>query len=685
MTSSLPDGAITEPVKICADGRSNITLISFKANQSINLSEISFRILEDSGGNNHDKFGYFSLPKIVGDSVVIYYQHPTYVEEYFLFKPISIQIINIFSGKIIFEYPIRIYRIPVLFLHGLWSDATTFDNMKTAIYNTNLWPLDFLYAYDYSTRNDYSFEENRHITEYGVFNLLDNIIKQKYSAGGVAVVAHSMGGVLSRIYLQSDQYKNDLNRLITLNTPHSGSQMANLISSNISFLVYGLKRLIGRDPSFGAVNDLKVDSEGIREYLNGPSNINHNKASSHCIETNTSLIEASGWVGYILKFIKYRYLLYATDFVIDSIFNFKNHDIVVASESQIGGLFRYTSFTDQWHSSLNNSFVITRVFDLLNANTNDITVFSSQGYDPPILTYNWPVQENLMQASFSDSIKFLYPPNGANFSAGENIVVQIGLSSGINNFIIAYGNPYISINYEEYTSTTQSIPINIPLEAFGELYFALLGFDESGNVYMATLDINITTTALIDSIKITTSSNSVIKNFTNSLNVKGFFSDGIIRTITSMNELVYTSGDASKLIVSHPGIIQGISEGEMNVYATYNSLIDSSLITVLSDVPISSIFNHQNNVSDNEYILYQNYPNPFNPATVIKFSVANREMITLKVYNLIGQEITTLVKSELEPGTYTAAFDASKLSSGVYFYQLTGNSVNITKKMILTK
>jgi uncharacterized repeat protein (TIGR01451 family) len=90
-------------------------------------------------------------------------------------------------------------------------------------------------------------------------------------------------------------------------------------------------------------------------------------------------------------------------------------------------------------------------------------------------------------------------------------------------------------------------------------------------------------------------------------------------------------------------------------------------------------------VIPDKFKLEQNYPNPFNPSTVIKFSVANREMITLKVYNLIGQEIATLVKSELEPGTYTATFDASKLSSGVYFYQLTGNSVNITKKMILTK
>ncbi len=86
-----------------------------------------------------------------------------------------------------------------------------------------------------------------------------------------------------------------------------------------------------------------------------------------------------------------------------------------------------------------------------------------------------------------------------------------------------------------------------------------------------------------------------------------------------------------------------------------------------------------------EFALQQNYPNPFNPSTVIQFSVPKLERLQLNVYNILGQKVATLLNGELAPGMHTVTFDASKLSSGIYFYQLIGNGVNITRKMILTK
>lgn len=86
-----------------------------------------------------------------------------------------------------------------------------------------------------------------------------------------------------------------------------------------------------------------------------------------------------------------------------------------------------------------------------------------------------------------------------------------------------------------------------------------------------------------------------------------------------------------------------------------------------------------------KFELTQNYPNPFNPSTVIEFSVANKEVISLKVFDMLGQEVAQLVNEELAPGKYSFKFDASNLSSGVYFYKLQGQSVNITRKMTLTK
>ena len=83
--------------------------------------------------------------------------------------------------------------------------------------------------------------------------------------------------------------------------------------------------------------------------------------------------------------------------------------------------------------------------------------------------------------------------------------------------------------------------------------------------------------------------------------------------------------------------------------------------------------------------LEQNYPNPFNPTTSISYSIPKTAFVTLKVYNLIGQEVASLVNEIKDPGNYKSTFDASKLSSGIYFYRLeAGNFVSI-KKMALMK
>jgi len=83
--------------------------------------------------------------------------------------------------------------------------------------------------------------------------------------------------------------------------------------------------------------------------------------------------------------------------------------------------------------------------------------------------------------------------------------------------------------------------------------------------------------------------------------------------------------------------------------------------------------------------LSQNYPNPFNPSTVIKYSVPESGMVSLKIYNLLGEEVSELLNQNQNAGTYTATFDARLLSSGVYFYTLKAGSYTSTKKMMLIK
>ncbi|NIT55348.1 MAG: T9SS type A sorting domain-containing protein [Aliifodinibius sp.] len=84
-------------------------------------------------------------------------------------------------------------------------------------------------------------------------------------------------------------------------------------------------------------------------------------------------------------------------------------------------------------------------------------------------------------------------------------------------------------------------------------------------------------------------------------------------------------------------------------------------------------------------ILWQNYPNPFNPKTSIRYSIRSNLDVSIKVYDLLGKEIATLVNEKKPAGAYTVEFDASKLSSGIYFYQLQAGDFIETKKMILMR
>lgn len=98
----------------------------------------------------------------------------------------------------------------------------------------------------------------------------------------------------------------------------------------------------------------------------------------------------------------------------------------------------------------------------------------------------------------------------------------------------------------------------------------------------------------------------------------------------------------------------------------------------------TSITNNGSN-TPGTFALYQNYPNPFNPVTNINFDVPKNGYVTLKVYDILGKEVQTLVSRDLSSGSYTVDFNASKITSGVYFYRLEAGDYVETRKMVLVK
>lgn len=132
--------------------------------------------------------------------------------------------------------------------------------------------------------------------------------------------------------------------------------------------------------------------------------------------------------------------------------------------------------------------------------------------------------------------------------------------------------------------------------------------------------------------------------------------------------------NAGDSLVVWLAIAAGASEAEMlagitDAVAKYNTVTD---VRQTSSLPV-------------EFALLQNYPNPFNPGTRISFSLPNKEYVDLTVFNSLGQIVSRVVSSEFDPGSYTVDFDASNLTTGIYFYSIKAGNYSSTKKMMVIK
>ena len=155
--------------------------------------------------------------------------------------------------------------------------------------------------------------------------------------------------------------------------------------------------------------------------------------------------------------------------------------------------------------------------------------------------------------------------------------------------------------------------------------------------------------------------------------------------------LTYTLADGVSLpdnvsfyftIVNIPGT--SLNPELLNVVCSYPS--QDSPATVNTTVASAD----EGSILPSEYALFQNYPNPFNPSTQITFDVPTSEVVMLRVYNLLGQDVQTLINKSMAPGRYTVEWNGNDMlnndvASGVYFYELRGESFISRKKMLLIR
>jgi hypothetical protein len=134
----------------------------------------------------------------------------------------------------------------------------------------------------------------------------------------------------------------------------------------------------------------------------------------------------------------------------------------------------------------------------------------------------------------------------------------------------------------------------------------------------------------------------------------------------------------------------GVNQNNMSILAFSDGRIDAAGMYA-QNVNYNGTFGPPTGIinlgttNPEKYQLFQNYPNPFNPTTNIKYQIANNSLVSIKIYDLLGKEIETLVDENQSPGTYEVIWNAEKYSSGVYFYKLISGNYSEVKRMMLIK
>jgi len=153
-----------------------------------------------------------------------------------------------------------------------------------------------------------------------------------------------------------------------------------------------------------------------------------------------------------------------------------------------------------------------------------------------------------------------------------------------------------------------------------------------------------------------------------------------------------TSGELQVIIWKKIGFVQGsgASNSSHDYLFTDASVTSGTYAYRLKQIDNGGAFKYSQETEvrialPSEFALSQNYPNPFNPTTVISYQLPVTNVVTLKVYDILGKEVVSLVNEVKVAGNYKVTFDASRLASGMYFYRLSSGNFYSVKKLVLIK
>lgn len=553
------------PVKVCADGSETCTLIKINIeSEDITVDDIGLRIRESDSGVDAHIYGLISFSKSENEKQIeFHYRHPRVLPVEELYHEIHLEVYFAANQGVIHEIPVHIYRAPIVFVHGIWSNSECFAKMKSKLVSEKLWPDMLIHLVDYEPTNSNFFQTNYGVVGYYCKYHLQYINAYDFSASKVNVVGHSMGGLLTRLSIQNRKFPKIISRFITVNTPHSGTQIANDIQINPV-----LRKMIdisGRDTWGGAVSDLRVDSDEINYMLNGQSSLNYTIGIPiHSIVTTTKLIDqtiSSNFMLTALIFIGYD------DYKFMTMYNNENYDLIVPESSQRGGLQYNTSSTilsKIWHLSTAEPQVMTRIKELLNEDPENTNVFSHAGFHPPKLVYYPPKPPkpefpDKIAAKSTGTVKITSPAPGATLFNGNEVSIQVQGSEDIQRILIFAGYSIGEAYSEIRESSSASFQYTVQNKYVGPSGIVAFGMDSEGNIVVDSLNVFIETNAGLTGIH--TSQYGYFLNEGSSIHISlyGSYDDGVTRNLTEHPDAIFETQNEGIARFTEPGVLEGVT------------------------------------------------------------------------------------------------------------------------------
>ena len=611
------DGTRNEMIGVAADGVSQLKIV-FDNGCKIPSEDCDWTCSWSILGNYNNKFG--ELKNINSWDGVIYTAPEDFPNEVGNEMTIEVQIAYTNGEKALYKnVDIVISRVPLILIHGLHDSYKCWFDFHNHLVGSNMYDTYQVICANYENTNCAHFRDNEKVVTNHIDKIINLYKRHKIVASKVDLIGHSMGGILSRLHVQEQNNKN-VHKLITVNTPHSGSQWGDIVKQSMGItalitLTKGIKS-IGFDTP--AIYDLGVNSDAIDNYLNKQSNlgkmvgipihsvttevIDGDKILNDIYELKSFATEnairilgnyISPGAGQWLSIIQHAKNLGFSFEIKDAI---KSSDLVVPMTSQLGGLSgSHTwnllgSFNEAFHCySPKNNSVWNHLIDLLQAKTES-NMFCKSGFSPidlKINTVSWARRE-----SYDNKVSSSLFPKVNAIIDGDSVHVNLETGDETENRSVL-----VSFSDNCYISHETSFNFEIPANHYGKIYIYGLVRDENSSILIDSTSVFVDSPRAIPlelqtSGHIYTDINSSIQE-----KIKCIWNDGsetfvLPDNAVSNKGLVKCKGDSLIAVEAGHDIITFAFKGltctcPITVYGTNESNIDNSSNSVCSTITLS--------------------------------------------------------------------------------------------------